>query len=404
MRRFVLGLIGVLVAPALAAQDVCPDESRRPRIDGDTNSARAYYAHGVEKLETEPKVAATAFCWASRIDPNWAAPLYARRIALYLADPLLLVSYMEFEPAVLASARVQQIDSLDLRASMIDPLHARDLERPLVTRYLREAIAESMRRAGAPPLDAVSAGEIDFAIRRYLTGTASYYTRAINAASEGAHRSALGLYRLALAERPGDVGIRVERARLYYALGVPDSAVLEMQAAVAELRRRDDARTRPVYRSKATHEFAIGQMFERAGKADSAAPAYERALTENLAYYPAHARLGVFALRARDTATAIRELEQAVEAAPDVANVRITLALVLAQAGRVDDAVALAQRATEVAPYYAWPRYVLGRVRELKGDTVVAAAAYRSYLAAASQDDARRADATQRLARLAPED
>src|SRR3989442_1431404 len=85
----------VLIFPAVApAQDV----PKRPHLEAgsDTNSAPDYYEYGIANLTAYPQRAADAFYWACQIDPTWAQPLYARRIALLLSAPgPFVVGYVE---------------------------------------------------------------------------------------------------------------------------------------------------------------------------------------------------------------------------------------------------------------------------------------------------------------------
>ena len=68
----------------------------RPRftIARDSNSAAAYYYHGLQVLGKKPYEAADAFYWAARLDPQWADPIYARRVALLMKYETSLVSYV----------------------------------------------------------------------------------------------------------------------------------------------------------------------------------------------------------------------------------------------------------------------------------------------------------------------
>src|SRR5206468_5794225 len=95
---------------------------KRPDLEAaaDTNSAAAYYRYGVSVVEKDPRKAADAFYWATRLDPTWAQPLYARRIALLMADPRLLIGYMSRNRGVVQSKEAKSIDSLELRALMRD--------------------------------------------------------------------------------------------------------------------------------------------------------------------------------------------------------------------------------------------------------------------------------------------
>src|SRR2546423_10663419 len=67
------------------AQKVRKEPPRPALIAGaDTNDARAYYAHGLSKIERDPEEAGDAFHWAMRINPTFAHTDNARRCALRL--------------------------------------------------------------------------------------------------------------------------------------------------------------------------------------------------------------------------------------------------------------------------------------------------------------------------------
>src|SRR5438094_2753120 len=100
------------------------------------------------KIERDPQKAADAFYWATRLDPAWAPPLYARRIALLMADPRLLVGYMNGIRRYVESKEARSIDSLELRALMLNPFLARDLDKPLIMAYLRDLVQDELRQSG----------------------------------------------------------------------------------------------------------------------------------------------------------------------------------------------------------------------------------------------------------------
>src|SRR6185369_14516804 len=83
-RTLSLALAALLAAGAAHAQAA----PRRPALpaQSDTNDASAYYRLGMSRLSANPREAADAFWWASRLDPHWADPLYARRAALLMSN------------------------------------------------------------------------------------------------------------------------------------------------------------------------------------------------------------------------------------------------------------------------------------------------------------------------------
>ena len=192
----------------------------------------------------------------------------------------------------------------------------------------------------------------------------------------------------------------MDRARVFFAVGNYDSALVAVQSALRELRGREADRLQPVYESRELFEHAIGVIQEARPDIGAARAAYGRALEENLGYYPAHIRLGLLALAAGDTATAMQELDLAVQVAPDEPMVRLRYAALLAQQGRLEDAITHLRHAAAREPFYALPQYLLGRMAEAGRQREAAIEGYRAFLALASQRDPRRADATQRLTAL----
>src|SRR5713101_1954999 len=92
----------LLVASMMAASSWSPLQGQKGKtpkrpdlgVGADTNFAPAYYGYGLSVVQRDPQKAAEAFYWAARLDPTWAQPLYARRIALLMAEPRFLVGYM----------------------------------------------------------------------------------------------------------------------------------------------------------------------------------------------------------------------------------------------------------------------------------------------------------------------
>src|SRR5256885_13530019 len=75
-------------------------EPHRPALiaGADTNDARAYYAHGLSKIERDPEEAGDGVYLAGRLNPAVAGAYYSRRRRLLLADRNLLPPGMGGDP------------------------------------------------------------------------------------------------------------------------------------------------------------------------------------------------------------------------------------------------------------------------------------------------------------------
>jgi predicted negative regulator of RcsB-dependent stress response len=408
--RFTSGLLAVValvggggaLGPAVAAQS--RNAFKRPRLaaGADTNDARAYFINGVALLKRDPWTAAAAFYWASRIEPGWPEALYARRVAGLLAQENLLTGYLEGARSVITSRPAQQLDSLEYQAQRLNPFFLRDLDERLFAGYVVAAYKRERRRAGERPLDLADEGELNFLVDQYLRSGTSIPLRAALAASQRRFTEALDLYGQVLSQYRYKAEIRAERARIFYVVGSYDSALVELQSALSELRQLDTARLTPVYVSRELLEHAIGMIHEAAGDTAAARAAYGRALQENLSYSPAHVRLAGLELIKGDTATALAEFDLAVQVAPTEAPPRLAYGLLLAQTHQWDEAVLHLRRAAELEPYYALPHYVLGYVAEAQGQRDAALAGYRAFLARASMRGRLRNAVAERVADLGP--
>ncbi len=392
-----LGLV-FAAAPVLEAQRTALARApSRPALapDADTCDATAYYRYGVAELERHPDRAAAAFYWAQRLAPNTAATYYAHRVALLMRDRRLLRRYLEGDPRALRSAEVQRIDSLLARAFVLDPFFRPDLEEGLVMAYFRDKVRAALHGLGPVTPDA----DIDEFVRREL-GSADPDVRASLALGRGQYELAAVLLARAIRGRLEDPGLRIQRARALYFAGALDSAQAELETALV-LARRSDAKTmRYSYESKALWEFELGRLGELQRSDSAAREAYQRALVEDLSFYPAHVRLAYVAVRAADTATAVAELESAIEIKEDDYSARLALGIVLGARHEVEAAARHLRRAVEVEPWVAQPHFVLGDVLALAGERGGAAAEYRRGIALAARNDPAVALARERLAGL----
>jgi tetratricopeptide (TPR) repeat protein len=392
----------VVAAAVVASPVVAQNVPKRPQIDpgADTNSAQAYYSFGMRIAQNDPRHAADAFYWAAQLNPTWAQPLYARRIALLLgADDPFITSYLEGDRGVHRSKRGAFIDSLELRARMLDPFLVRDLDEELLRRYILAVFQMSQR--GADRVNGSAASEFSFYLDSYWKTEAPPYMRAVLAASERRLPEALRYYRDALSQNKQEAAeIHLARGQIFFLLGNDDSARVEMQLGLDTLRGRDTRDFVYLYESKGVLEHSIGLIDERQGLLDQAREAYARALQEDLSYYPAHLHLSVLAMTDGDSTTALSEMDLAVQIKDDDPWVQTAYASLLAQLGHIDEADQHLKRVVALAPFYAAPYYALGRVAEMAKKPADAAQHYHAFLAHAASQDSRVADARGRLATL----
>src|SRR5687767_1997850 len=113
LRAASLVAAALLIASVSEAQKKSK-EPKRPKMEAgrDTNSAGAYYYWGLGQLERNPRGAQDAFYWASRLEPSWADPLYAQRIAFHMSDLARFWKYITGTKYVLRSAEIKRTDSL----------------------------------------------------------------------------------------------------------------------------------------------------------------------------------------------------------------------------------------------------------------------------------------------------
>src|SRR5262249_241168 len=151
-----------------------------------------------------------------------------------------------------------------------------------------------------------------------------------------------------------------------------DTALAELTKAVEEMRKEDKKDIVYVYESKALVEHSIGLIYQRLGKPAAAKEAFSRALEEDLSYFPAHVQLGFMALEAKDTTTALNEMDLAVQIRDIDPTLHYSYGYALAVAGKVTEAEVQLRKAIELDPYFAPPFYVLGQVLDSQGKFVEA--------------------------------
>lgn len=385
-----------LLAPSLGAQRLGPEpRARRSAFVADTNDANALYEWGMRTIERDPASAADAFYWAARVDPAFAEPLYGRRAAILLGDPVVvreMITLGRKRP----SAQLVQLDSLQLRALSLNPFLFRRFDRLLLVAFVKENV---VRRPGGDQLDAT---QLTYEIQQLINGTDDYELAAWMAYADGEQRRALALYSAAMKRSKFKAPLHIERARIFGMASLADSAIAEFRRALSEMNDQENKDLVVLYNSKAVLEHSIGALLEEKGDVAGAREAYGRALQEDLAFYPSHVRLGLIANAHGDTAAALSELETAAQVAGHEPWVRYSYGFALASAGRLDAAYEQLIKAAELEPLYASPYPILGKIWESRGDAPKAAAAYRDFLARASTNDPQRALVERALENLKP--
>lgn len=389
--------VTALLAGTVAFAQKPKNEPKRPKLPAgvDTNSAQVYYDFGLENLERDPDKAADAFYWAARINPTLADAYYARRCALLLADRYRFQRYMTEDRGTIESDEVKRIDSLYLYALTINPFLYRKLDVRLFHAFVGN-ISEEFARQHRD----VSAGEVQYYLERQLAQWPAGF-RAGQAYGEGRFDAALSLYAEAIKHARFKAYYRIERGRLFFQLNEADSALAELTQALDEVRKADKKDLVYVYDSKAVLEHSIGLVEQRLGNGPAAKEAFGQALQEDLSYFPAHIQLGFAALEAKDTTTALSEMDLAVQIRGDDPSLRYIYGYALATSGKFNDAEIQLRKAIELDPVFATPYFVLGQVLDSEGKGSDGLAQYHAFLSRASQQDLRRKDAEDRVREVA---
>ncbi|MBK8247181.1 MAG: hypothetical protein IPK85_07300 [Gemmatimonadetes bacterium] len=384
-------LCGLLAASVVAEAQKGGNLPKRPRdaAIADTNDARGYAEFARLNLVAKPGIAADAYFWASRLDPMQGEYFYGYAMGLVLKSPSLVRSYLRSRAG--QSKDLRQVDSLLLRAHTIDPF--------LFRRFDRDLFFESVRFAAMQDNPQVSVPELNFALTQYLSG-ADVETRAWMAYANADFQQALKLYGEAMKGKKNAAGYHIERGRIQARIGQADSAIASFEAALKELRAREQKDVVVIYNSKAVLEHSIATLQEQRDNAEGARAAYGRALEEDLSYHPAHTRLGLHALGHGDTTAALSELELAVQLAPNEATPRFMLGSTLLAVGRTDDATEHLTQVITLEPWWATPYAIVAQAWERKADGPKALAAYEGYMARAALTHPLRPQMQQRLANL----
>ena len=386
-------------APAtpVAAHSAIP-APRRPALSAgaDTNDPSAYNGFASTRLRSHPEVAAAAFYWMQRLSPSAPLAYYGERVARLLSDRRLLRDYIDEDRRTLQSAAVLRLDSLQIRALTLDPFFPQFLDEQLIITYWINEVGRQARTQ-ATGTSFASDDEIEAYVRHELQVSSDSATEAWLAYARGNYRLAASYWAVRLMRDSTDTHLMARRAKALFLAGQPDSARAQLQRALAAARRSDAKTMKYVYDSKVLWEYEVGWIDELQKHDSAARESYQRALVEDLSFYPAHLRLAYVALRSRDTTTAVTELQRAIEVKENDFETRLLLGVLLAARHQLPPASEQLRRAAEIEPWVAYTHFVLGNVRTEVSDTQGAAAEYRRFLELAPRSDPNIPVARQRL-------
>ena len=360
MRRSLLVLSALcLTATAAAAQKV----PKRPELfaGADTNSWFTYYQAGLSNLRRRPDLAADDFYWAERLNPGAPEPLYAGWVAYWKRRPDRFWDYIAGKRFVVESKEVQHIDSLRLKALQRNPMMYQGLWIELFE----------------------DQGPLNMSLDPAMQGIVAY-----------AHGNPMKA-----AERLGEAvkskdnrSFRYDRALALYQIAQYDTAANELQILLDEMKKREEKKLVRMYESKQMYEYAIGILMLAKGDTTAAREALGKALTEDLAFAPAHVALAHLAAATGDTATAVQELSQAVELDSTDVIAHYELGVSLMMQNKTEDAKVHLRKAIALEPYFAQPYFPLAYILEFDQNNKEAAEMYLAYAARATRAEEQRAN------------
>jgi tetratricopeptide (TPR) repeat protein len=325
---------------------------RRPRLaaQADTNDWEAYFDYAVSWLRTHPDRARLGFFWAQRLDPSRAEPLYGRWVAYWMGVPKWWEEYAREAKSVVNSPQVVQVDSLYTQALLRNPFVAQTLTMLLYDRL-----------PGQWGDDILTQAFLEYSAAK-LSDAADDFAYVIRSNPRRYH------------------WLRYYRALAFTGLEQWDSAAVELNQLLEELRLRDTTSITYTYQSRELLLYGLGLLKLAQGDRAGGKSAIENALVENLSFFPAHAALGQQAMEDRDTARALWEFAQALELSHGDPWMRYRYGQALAQVRRPREAAAQMDTVIRAEPYFAEPYFVLGAAREATGEPDSAAAAYAVFV------------------------
>jgi tetratricopeptide (TPR) repeat protein len=360
VHRSILAAVALCLTASAATAQKTP---KRPQLfaGADTNSWFVYYQSGLSNLRRRPDLAADAFYWAERLNPDAPEPLYAGWVAYWKRHPDRFWDYLAGKRFIVENKEVQRIDSLRLKALQRNPMMYQGLWIELFE----------------------DEGPINMSLNPAVQGIVAYaHGNPVKAAE-----------RLGEAVKQKDNrGYRYDRALALYQIAQYDTAAHELQLLLDDMKAREEKKLVWMYQSKQMFQYGIAVLMIAKGDTAAARDALGKALTEDLAFAPAHVQLAHLAAATGDTATAIQELSQAVEIDSTDVNAQYELGVHLLMKNKTEESKEHLRRAIALEPYYAKPYFPLAYILEFDENFDEAAKMYAAFADRATRADADRAE------------
>jgi tetratricopeptide (TPR) repeat protein len=348
MRRLIITL--ALAASSVAAPLPAQPAGLSPGRDADPNDWETWFALGDRLFQRQPRQAQAAFEWAARLDPTRAEPLLGRWATFYAQDQGSWIAWLQEDEEILRRPQVIRNEALYHRAHIRNPFVHRGLEVALYAMIGRRLWWDD--------------------------GLAAFMNY-----GEGDFREAAQVFgRMVRRDPERNLRFRHYRALSWVGAGQVDSAIVELRALVSALRQRDQQQVAYIYEAKSVWEHGLGLLYEARGDSAQAREAFQRALEEDLAWYPAWMGMARLALQAGSPAEAVEHLSRAAEIAPDDAVVRFEHGNALYAAGRIEEAAEEYRAAIHLEPFWADVPLRLGLSYDNLGQPELAVPMYRAYL------------------------
>jgi tetratricopeptide (TPR) repeat protein len=225
-------------------------------------------------------------------------------------------------------------------------------------------------------------------------------SRGLRDYSSGNYEDAATHFSWYVAERADNYWARYYVALSDIAARQYDSAATQVTALLDDVGRRTSDRISYLYQSQELLHYGLGALRLLAGDTAAARASLGEALTENLAFSPAHALLGDIAFAQGDSTQAVTEYALALELRPDDGMLHYRYARLLADVGRLPDAERELRRAIELEPLFAPPYLGLALVLDTRGSRAEALEQYRRYLERTVRNDPRIPTAQERIRAL----
>ena len=231
-------------------------------------------------------------------------------------------------------------------------------------------------------------------------GTSASIGGAWNQYAHSNFPQALHDYGAALNGAKAKWAVYAERGRIFAITKSPDSALAQLALAIGAFPNDPAHEQTYVYESVAIDEQMRGIVHESLKHADSARAAYQRALDADPSYAPAHLRLAALDLAKGDTTAAISHYDLAAQVRPVDGVIAYQYGYLLIKSGHDAEALEQLERASQLEPYFAAPRFLAAAVYDAHDLKPKAVAGYTSFLTLASKRDPLGSRAKERLAAL----